>query len=279
LNGLPPNGLAYDGATTVYVAVGYENESNGQPGQIQMFNTSGTSFGTLTTYDGTHSFGQPNGVAYYGGNVYVVDQVNNAVYEINVSGSNPTTVLTSWAASGGGPAGAFLNPEGIAVDGSGNVYVADTGNDYVEEFNFSLLPASPLVAEFGGTGSGNGEFNNPSALAVDGSNNIYVVDAYPDQRVEIFSNSYAYSSQFSTGTNSDVYGITLDSTPNIYLADSQLTSGAGQVEEYNISGALQTAGLGGNNSATPDPVGLVFISANLLLVADYNNNQLYQMTP
>jgi tripartite motif-containing protein 71 len=284
LNGLPPNGLAFDGSTTVYVAAGYENESNGQPGQIQMFNTSGTSFGTLTTYDGTHSFGQPNGVAYYGGNIYVVDQVNNAVYEINPVGPTLVNSVTSWASTNPSVApSAFSGPEGIAVDGNGNVYVADSGNDYIEVFN-SALSQTP-VTEFGGSGSGNGLFNYPSAVAVTVTGavtQLFVADVF-NQLVQVINNfDISTVFQFSTGSNSDIYGITLDSSSpfNIYLADSQLTPGAGQVEEYNTSGVLQTVGLAGASSSSPDPVGLVYInSSNLLLVADYSNNQLYQVTP
>ncbi|HXL73622.1 MAG TPA: hypothetical protein VN963_08365 [bacterium] len=280
-NNLPPNGLAYDG-TNVYVAEGLD----GYPGgQIQTFTAStGTSINSYTTI-GAYTFGQPNGVAYsnFNQNIYVVDQFNNAVYEISPAG--PSLVgsgpLTTWTSTGAPAPGAFLGPEGIAVDGSGNVYVADTGNDYVEEFNPSLSPTTP-VAEFGGSGSGNGKFNNPSAVAVDGSGNIYVVDA-SNQLVQIFTSGHTFSSQFSTGSNSDIYGIILDGSGNIYLADSGLDPGIGQVEEYgsltgSSPGALLTQGLSGNSSPSPDPVGLTFIGSNLL-VADYSNNQLYLVTP
>lgn len=267
----PPNGVAYDGSVTIYVAEGTEGSTGGQ---IQMFSASGSLFGTMTTYNGSAAFGQPNGVAYYGGNIYVVDQVNKAVYELTPSGALVHS-LTSWAAVSGGP-GSFSSPEGIAVDGSGNVYVADTANNYIEVFN-SALSTTP-VAEFNGSASGNIPFSNPSAVAVDGSGKVYVVDA-SNQFVKIFTNNLgtSYSGKFWTAVSadSDIYGITLDSGKNIYLADS----GASQVEEYSVGGAsFLTSGLGSGPS-TPDPVGLVFIGTNNLLVADYSNNQLYLVTP
>jgi DNA-binding beta-propeller fold protein YncE len=248
-------------------------------GQIQTFTASGTPVSVFSTI-GSYTFSQPNGVAYssYNGNIYVVDQVNNAVYEINPAG--PTLVgsgpLTTWTSTGGDAPSSFSGPEGIAVDASGNVYVADTGNDYVEVFHPSL--SSAPVTEFGGSGSGNGEFNNPSAVAIDGSGNIYVADASNpqtgnNQRVQIFSSSYAYSSQFSIGADSDIYGMAL-SGGNIYLADS----GTGQVEEYSTAGVFLTAGLGISPTHSPSPDSLVFIGSNLL-VGDYNNNQLYLVTP
>jgi len=266
----PPNGVAYDGSTTIYVAEGTEGSTGGL---IQMFNTAGTLLGTpLTTYNGT-AFGQPNGVVYYGGNIYVVDQWNNAVYEMTPSGVSVHSV-TSWSAVSGGP-GSFLNPEGIAVDGSGNIYVADTGNDYVEVFNSSL---STIVAEFNGSAGGNIQFNNPSAVAVDGAGKVYVVDA-SNQFVKIFTDDSgtSYSSQFWTAvsSSSDIYGIALDSSDNIYLADS----GTDQIEEYTSAGIFITSGLG-SGPTSPDPVGLVFLGTNTnLLVADYANNEIYSVTP
>jgi sugar lactone lactonase YvrE len=272
--------VAYDGSTTIYVAEGTEGSTGGL---IQMFNASGASLNTQTTIS-SYTFSQPNGVACYisGGvtYIYVLDQVNEAVYEINTSGWTLVTSvpLTSWSPVNGGP-GSFSRPEGIAVDSSGNVYVADTGNDYVEVFNFSPpSSASPtVIAEFNGSTSTNGVFDNPSAVAIDSSGKVYVVDA-SNQFVKIFNpTTYTYASEFWTvvSEDSDIYGITLDSSNNIYLADS----GASQIEEYTSTGTFITSGLG-NGPTFPDPVGLVFLGTNSnLLAADYANNELYSVTP
>ena len=276
----PPNGVAYDGSTTIYVAEGTEGSAGGL---IQMFNASGASLNTQTTI-GSYTFSQPNGVACYisGGvtYIYVLDQVNEAVYEINTSGWTLVTSvpLTSWSPVNGGP-GSFSRPEGIAVDGSGNVYVADTGNDYVEVFNFSPSPAPPtVIAEFNGSTSVNGVFDNPSAVGIDSTGKVYVVDA-SNQFVKIFNpTTYTYANEFWTAVSqdSDIYGITLDSNNNIYLVDSD----AGQIEEYTSTGTFITSGLGNGPASNPDPVGLVFLGTNSnLLVADYANNELYSVTP
>jgi sugar lactone lactonase YvrE len=271
----PPNGLTYDGSVTVYVAEGTEGVTGGV---IQMFNGStGASLGTMTTYDGTHLFSQPNGVvcSISGGVTYlfVLDQMANSVYQINLAGPTLVDTLTTWSAPLVGQPTVFSNPEGIAADSSGNIYVADTGNDYVEVFNSSLSTSAGNIHEFGGFGSGNGQFNNPSALTVDGSGNIYVADA-SNQRIQIFTSSFTYSSQFSDGTSSDVYGITLNGG-NIFLADSGIV---GQVTEYSSSGLLLTQGLGISPTNNPSSDSLVFIGSNLL-VGDYSNNQLYLVTP
>ena len=58
-------------------------------------------------------------------------------------------------------------PTGVAVDGSGNVYIADTGNNAIKEWNASTQAVTTLVS------SG---LNNPYGVAVDGSGNVYIAD-------------------------------------------------------------------------------------------------------
>src|SRR5882672_6893904 len=79
----------------------------------------------------------------------------------------------------GSGAGQTLEPKGLAVDFEiGRLYAADTRNNRVEVFNSSGV----LVKEFGTAGAGNGQFNAPTAIAVDNdpgsvSHDIYVVDS------------------------------------------------------------------------------------------------------
>jgi DNA-binding beta-propeller fold protein YncE len=63
-------------------------------------------------------------------------------------------------------------PRGISVDGSGNVYVADTNNHRVQVFTGT----GTFVRKWGGTGTGDGQFNAPTGIVVDGSGNVYVAD-------------------------------------------------------------------------------------------------------
>src|ERR1700681_4001488 len=66
----------------------------------------------------------------------------------------------------------FSTPTGVAVDGSGNVYVADNGNSAVKEILAvnGTIPPSPVINTLG---SG---FSFPFTVAVDGSGNVYVID-------------------------------------------------------------------------------------------------------
>ncbi|MBF0538477.1 MAG: hypothetical protein HQL03_09530 [Nitrospirae bacterium] len=66
----------------------------------------------------------------------------------------------------------FSKPYGVAADGSGNVYVADTDNHRIEKFT----PDGRFVAAWGSKGSEEGQFERPRGIAVDSNDNVYVLD-------------------------------------------------------------------------------------------------------
>jgi DNA-binding beta-propeller fold protein YncE len=79
--------------------------------------------------------------------------------------------------------GTFSLPEGVAVDGDGNVYVTDTFNDRVEMFDAD----GQFISTFGKNGDGPADFERPKGIAVDGDGHIWVVDA-AQNRVKVFNN-------------------------------------------------------------------------------------------
>jgi sugar lactone lactonase YvrE len=180
-----PSGVAVDGAGNVFVA---DNGNN----TIRKVTPSGvvtTLAGTAGSYgsaDGTGAaarFCSPSGVAVDGaGNVFVADG-NNTIRKITPSGVVTTFAGTAGSygsADGTGGAARFSSPEGVAVDGAGNVFVADTGNNTVRK----ITPAGVVTtlagsADSSGSADGTGaaaRFNGPQGVAVDGSGNVFVAD-------------------------------------------------------------------------------------------------------
>jgi sugar lactone lactonase YvrE len=182
-----PTDVAVNSSGDVFVADSANNT-------IRMITPAGvvTTFagspGTSGTTDGTGAaalFSDPFGVAVdSGGNVYVADTNNSTVRKLTPAGVSTTlagTAGTTGFADGTGVAATFNRPVAIAVDGSGNLYVSDTGNDNIRKIT-SAGVVTTLAGRVGGVGSQDGtgpvaEFNAPRGLAADGSGNIFVADS------------------------------------------------------------------------------------------------------
>jgi sugar lactone lactonase YvrE len=134
--------------------------------------------------DGTGAaarFGYLPAIAVDGaGNLYVVDSVNNNVRKITSNGVVTTlagNAGVTGSADGQGAAASFNSPQGIAVDGAGNVYVADTDNDLIRR----ITPAgvvTTIAGQVGANGNVPGNLNNPlsqpTGLAFDANGILYV---------------------------------------------------------------------------------------------------------
>jgi len=120
----------------------------------------------------------------------------------------------------GSGAGQFSSPYGIAVDGDGNVYVADTYNNRIQKFSST----GTYLTQWGVEGSGAGQFWGPYGIAVDGDGNVYVADTWND-RIQKFTSSGTYLIQWGVegsgaGQFNGPYGIVVDGNGNVYVADS-----------------------------------------------------------
>jgi sugar lactone lactonase YvrE len=115
---------------------------------------------------------------------YITDSGGNTVYKFDSAG----TTATVWAgqagvpgtSDGAGTAAQFNSPTGLAVDGSGNVYVADTANSTIRKISSSGVvttlagvPGEPGAAD---GAAGSAHFNYPEGVAVDSSGKVYVAD-------------------------------------------------------------------------------------------------------
>jgi len=179
-----PNGIAVDSLGNVFVADTGNN-------LIRKINPSGV----VTTFAGTGqignsntstdtSFNSPSGIAVDTlGNVFVADTLNHQIRKINSSG-----VVTTFAgngqqgsANGTGIGASFNGPRAIAVDSSGNVYVADDLNNLIRKIKPSglvtTLAGTGQLSSVNGTGT-DASFNRPRGITVDKSGNLFVADSY-----------------------------------------------------------------------------------------------------
>ena len=150
----------------------------------------GTGRRTFGSFDGTNAGGAlqlPDRLAVdASGNIYVTDYNNNTIREVSPAGV--VTTLAGWAgmwgsADGNNSSALFFGPAGISLDGSGNLYVIDSGNNTLRRVTpsggnwvVSTLAGLPGVSgSIDGTGTG-AEFYDPSGVAIQGGY-VYVADS------------------------------------------------------------------------------------------------------
>jgi sugar lactone lactonase YvrE len=110
------------------------------------------------------------------GTLYVTDSANHVIQRVTPGGSGQTQTLagTGTAGSQDGPLGSasFNNPQGIALDDSGNLWVTDSGNHTIRKINLSLGIVSTVAGLAGASGSSDGtgpqaRFNSPLGIAIE----------------------------------------------------------------------------------------------------------------
>lgn len=181
-----PTSVAVDSSGNVFVADYVNNVIRKIDSKAVVTTFAGTA-GSAGSTDATGTaalFNQPYGVAVdSSGNLYVTEYANDTIRKITSAGVVTTfagTAATPGFQNGTGTAALFSQPTGIAVDSSGNVYVADTGNNAIRKIT-SAGVSSTLAGGFAagyqdGTGTG-ALFRSPRGVAVDSSGNVYVADS------------------------------------------------------------------------------------------------------
>ena len=187
-----PTGVAVDSTGDIYVADFYNN-------QIRKIVCTGTTANTCTVStlagstsgaaghsDGTGSaasFNDPSGVAVdTAGDLYVADSSNNEIREVTPAGVVTTLAgsTTPGHSDGSGASASFNLPAGVAVDSSGNVYVADFNNNEIRKIDpsglVSTLAGSTTPGHSDGQGS-SASFFGPNDVAIDSAGNVYVTDS------------------------------------------------------------------------------------------------------
>ena len=161
--------------------------------------------------------------------------------------------------------GGFQFPYGVALDGNGDVFVADMRNNLVKEIPAGCASSSCVTTLGGG-------FGEPDGVAVDGAGNVYVAD-HDHNFVKEMPRGCASSSCVSTlGGIYNPTGIAVDGAGNVYVTDN----GEGFVKEMP-SGCASSSCMTTLGGGFIEPSGVAVDGAGNVYIADYANNRVKEM--
>jgi sugar lactone lactonase YvrE len=297
---LNPTGVAVDSAGNIYLADGGDHTVRKVTAGGVVTTLAGSS-GQGGSADGNGSdarFVYPFAVAVDGaGNVYVTDIGNHNIRKITPGGGVTTvagTVGVSGSLDGTGTAARFSFPQGIAVDGLGNIYVADTNNSTIRKISTSgvVTTFAGVVSQTGtadGTG-GSALFNFPFGLATDATGNVYVADHGSSTIRKITSGGTVTTLAGSGGLSGTADGtgsaarfdhpsaVAVDGAGNVYAIDTSNQT----VRKISTGGSVTTLagspGVVGRTDGTGTaakffyPSGITVTSAGIVYVADTGNH-------
>ncbi|OOQ56667.1 hypothetical protein BC343_18845 [Mucilaginibacter pedocola] len=182
-------------------------------------------------------FSHPMGLATDAdGNVYVADSFNSAIRKIATDGT-VTTVAGTGAiglVNGSAATAKFYAPSGLVLDATGNIYVADRGNNVIRKITpageVTTLAGNGIAGYANGTGAA-ATFNTPTGIAIDATGNLFVTDygnniirkVTPAGVVTTIAGSRTAAYVEGTSTKASFNkptGIALDATGNIYVTEA-----------------------------------------------------------
>ena len=243
----------------------------------------------------------PRGVAAdSSGNLFIVDQTNNRIRKVDASGNISTVAGGGGALGDGGPATSaqLASPKHLAVDSSGNLFIADTSNHRIRK-----VDTSGTISTVAGNGtpgfSGEGgpatsaQLHFPHGVAVDSSGNLFISDVN-NNRIRKVDTSGNISTVAGTGTSGfsgdggpstaaqlDLpIGLAVDSSGNLFITDF----GDNRIRMIDTSGIISTVAGNGTSGFSGDggpatsaslnrPQDIVVDSSGNFFIADGNNNR------
>jgi len=224
-----PTGIAVDVSGNILV-------SDTNNGRVEKFSATGTFLSTMGIKGiGYGQLGAPNGIAIDRvGNIYVADASKHVVEKLASDG----TVVDEWK----GPAPGFYGPRRIAVGPDDSVYVLDQGRTRIAKFSAE----GRVLTVWGSKGSGDGQFDDPTSVAIDPkTNKVYVADPI-NRRIQIFDSNGKFLTKWSVPEWGRTHGfedLAIDSTKSRLYASS---ANMGAVLVYDLNGNRI-------NSLTPRP--------------------------
>src|SRR5579872_1889064 len=278
-----PQGVALDASGNLYIA-------DSQNSLIRMVGSNGqiaTVVGNINEIPGFSGDGGPavNAQIYHpsgltidnSGNLYIADTSNNLIRMVA-----PSTEITTVAGNGqvghsgdGGSAtnAQLKNPEAVAVDAAGNLYIADASNNRIRKVVNGTITTVAGNGTAGYSGDGgraiNAELNNPEGVAVDASGNIFIADEFND-RIRMVTpsgtittvagtGSAGYSGDGGTATSAQLFfpsGVAVDAAGRIFVADNQnnrirLLTPVPQPPSISAGGVVSAGQFGAFSSIAP----------------------------
>ena len=251
-----PHGVAVDGLGNVYIA----DSGNHRVRKVDAAGTISTFVGTDSSNVGDYGpatwarLENPGGVAVDGqGNVYIADSGNDRVRKVDAAGTITTlagTGVKGYSGDGGPATHARLdNPRGVAVDGQGNVYIADSGNDRVRK-----VDAAGTITNFAGGGGGWeegepatwGALSDPMSVAVDGQGNVYIADT-GNHRVRKVDAAGTITSLPADTYRHRLTDVEVDGQGNVYISVSRYYNygSISRVDKMDVGGTITR--FAGNN--------------------------------
>ncbi|HSY17616.1 MAG TPA: immunoglobulin domain-containing protein [Candidatus Acidoferrales bacterium] len=305
-----PQALAFDVYGNLYIADTTNN-------RVRMIDTNGiisTFAGNGTaTYAGdggpatNASLSRPQGIAFdAAGNLYIADRNNSRIRRVGIDGVIITVAGSGTRGySGNGILATNANlsfPSGVALDGVGNLFIADAGNHRIRKVNTSgiitTVAGNGTATYAGDTGAAtNASFSGPQGVTVDGAGNLYVADTGNNRVRKVYANGTVitvagnsgngFSGDAGSATNAGVFGPTsviLDSIGNLYIADRSNH----RIRKVGINGIITTlAGNGTNtyaggsgvatNASLNFPSSVAFDASGNLYIADQSNERIREV--
>ncbi len=315
-----PIGLAFDSAGNLYIADSgnYRVRKVSTGGIITTFAGSGT-FGS--SGDGGQAIGAKLGAVYglavdSAGNVYIADEANNRIRKVAPNGIISTvagSISPGFSGDNGPAASAQLNsPTGLAMDPTGNLYIADFANCRIR--GISAQGNIATIAGNGGSYSGDAgpatsaQVYFPQGLAVDATGSVFIADTRnnrvrkisPDGAITtVAGNGIAPPLSESTSaspppgdggpaTSAELslpWSVALDSSGDLYIADSSDF----RVRKVTPDGVIHTVAGNGSVPSSGDgelatnagmfPYGVAVDAAGNLYIADKQNHNVREVSP
>lgn len=245
-------------------------------------------YGATDGVGGLASFNGPTGVALDAtGNIYVADSTNNLIRKVTADGTVSTLAGSASQgpgyADGTGSSAIFNNPQGVAVDAGGNLYVADTGNCVIRKITTGGV-VSTLAGKGGtcgavdGTGASAG-FSQPLGVAMGSNGVLYVADLGDVRQVTSTGVVTTLASEGYNPNKSGAYfavaqAVAVDSAGTLYVLDSQ----GGRVLRESAPGDFVFLG-GEAPILGPSPSGLAVDGAGNVFVTNTDDDNVLEITP